>query len=88
MFLNVRVLCPIGKILDLIRIVERHFLFIANSNRPLGFDNRVQRLLSKANVASNFFLASQTGEFLFSVEFLAFFSQFVTKYLSLHRAGI
>ena len=46
--LHVWALCPIGKILDLICVVQRHLLSVANRYRSFGFDNGVQRLLPKA----------------------------------------
>ena len=83
--LHVWALCPIGKILDLVCVVERHFLFVADGNRPFGFDNCVQRLLPKADVASTFLLADQTGDFLFLVKLLAVVGQFVPKHLRLSQ---
>src|ERR1700722_19462874 len=85
--LHVWALCPIGKILDLVCVVERHFFFIADGNRPFGSDNCVQRLLPKADVASTFLLANQTGHFLLLVKLFAVVGQFVPKYLGFHRTG-
>ena len=63
-FLNIRVVCPICKIVDSVCVVDRRPCRVANLVRPFCFADFIQGLLSKANVAERFLVADLNRQHL------------------------